>query len=194
MSSVIETPTTPTLPLSHEDAARELIAQFRARLFAIDGFGFLPPGKRRKLSPAANVSDRFVESVASTASNNVSLAPSATAPGALSPAQLRDGLSFSNAYLRACDELEVLVRGLRETALAKRAEVGDNALRLYRISQAINRTADPELLVPEVGLMRRTLGRGRGRRPEAVDPETPVTPTPPETPPPTPVTSTAKPT
>ena len=158
--SNIETPT------AHAEAASQFLTQLRTMLQSISGFAHVTPGRRRRINPTASVRDAFLQTVAVALDSSDVLASAAQVRGP----DLRDAVSFKNAFEPVAVELELAARGLRETIATRRSDAGTRALRAYSMAKSLNRPSDRELLIPHIRDMARTLNRGRRRQP-VVEPD-----------------------
>ncbi len=76
---------------------------------------------------------------------------------------MRDVIEFAAAYGSVAEELEGVAKGIRNTIAARRSEVGVAALQAYAIAARMAKIREHAALIPHVGEMKRTIGRGRGR-------------------------------
>ena len=74
--------------------------------------------------------------------------------------QIRDVISFCNAYGPAADEMKLKAEGIVQSVKTQRSAVGQVALRVYRIARDFNLPSERERLFPHLENMKRTLGRG----------------------------------
>ena len=155
MTTIPDVPTTPSS--TRTEAARQALPQIRAIVEGLDGFTFLSSAERLRVSPSANVQDRFLDAVAVAIEGSELLAANTR----LTPADFREMIGYSQAALALADELERLTRGIRDTVRSRRAEVATEALRLLGIARKINRPNDRQELVSSVDQMQRALARGR---------------------------------
>jgi hypothetical protein len=77
------------------------------------------------------------------------------------PAEVRDLVSYADAYLPLADELEALAQFIRYSATAARNKAGNEALTTYALAQRMAKQPEHAGLKPAVADMRRALGRGR---------------------------------
>jgi hypothetical protein len=153
-------------PVSPETVARELIAQLQAMRQSIPGLVFLSPASIKRMVPVANIPDAFILAVGSAVGRSDLLGRASLLP----PTAYSDVVSSSVSYADVVSEGEQFLRGVRDTALAARYDVAQEALRMYGIAQRFNRSGDREQLIPHITAMRETLGRGR---PKIEEPEGP---------------------
>ncbi len=159
------------VPVSRDQAVRDVIVTLEAMLRELlPGFTFLPTAQRRRITTAGSVPDDFLEAVAVA----VESTPNVAGPIPITPIELRDAILSSRAFLTLADQLELMARGVRETVVERRAEVGKRALATYGVARTVNRHLDLSVAVPQFNNMRRALGR-TGRKKRVVEP----TPTPP---------------
>jgi hypothetical protein len=156
------------VPVSPDQAVREIIVSLEATLRELlPGFTFLPTAQRRRITSAGATPDEFLEAVAVA----VEQTPNIGAPIQITPAELREAISTSRAFLSLASQLELMARGVRETVADRRAEVGKRALITYGVARSVNRHLDLTLAVPHFANMRRALGRtGRKKRPGETPP------------------------
>ena len=153
-------------PSSHEIAARDGLAQIRAILHGVRGFGFSGSAHRRRIGLAAAVPDQFLLTVAVALDASPELAAMAGVTGA----QLRDVLSYTNAYKPFSTELALLANGVNQGVTSTRFDGASLALKVYRLAKGFNSPTDPQLLVPHIANMKAALGRGRPKT-TATEPE-----------------------
>jgi len=158
MSNVTETPN------SHEVAAREHLAQIRAIVQSVRGYGFATIKHRRRIGLPAAVSDAFLNAVAVALDASEAFANAAGVTGA----QLRDAIAYTNAYRPVANELELMASGIAQGVWTTRAEAAGLALKAYRLSKGFNSPSGPELFVPHIANMKKALGRGR---PKTIEPQ-----------------------
>lgn len=154
-------------PVSHTEAARQLLANLRSMQATIDGFAFpsspLDPQSRPRnfrLLP-----DGLFASLAVA----LETSPPWAAGIELTPAEIRDMLRYGEAYLPVADELERFARGIRYLVGMRRAKVGRKAASAYQIAKGLNLLGDIALLVPEVESMKRAI-KDRRRRKDSTTP------------------------
>ena len=162
MSNVIE------IPSSHDVAARDALAQIRAIVQAVPGYGFAGTMHRRRISFLSAVPDRFFYAVALA----LDALPVLAAAAGVTGAELRDAVSYSNAYRPFATELTLMANGVVQGVIATRAEKANLGLKAYRLSRGYNSPGDRELLVPHLAGMREALGRGRPKSKSSTEPET----------------------
>jgi hypothetical protein len=131
----------------------------------------------RRLSSAASVPPEFVELTAVAVTNTSALVRG----GAVDPAEIRDLLSYAEAYTPLADELEALAHFIRHSVAVARNKAGNEALTVYALAKRIAKRAETADLAPHVADMRRALSH-RFRKPKpqpqpSPTPATPVTPT-----------------
>lgn len=156
--------TIPDVPRSHDEAARELLLRVRSLRESVPGLVLLPIDRVKELINAASVSDEFLESV----TRGAEATPDLAAVSKLDPAEVRDVIAFSRAFVGPMDEVHLLQRMMRHTVIVRRAKVGTEALRVFALAKDLNRPRKSDLLVPHIEAMRRTLARSR--RKAAVEP------------------------
>jgi len=152
-------------PISHAEAAQQRVEELRRWREIIPHF-VLPASKdeTRRLSSAASVSPEFVELTNVAITNQPALARN-EGP---TPAEVRDLVSYADAYDPLADELEALAHFVRHSVKAARHIVGSEALATYAHARRLTKLRRAAHLAPYVADMRRALGRVRGVSPEAV--------------------------
>jgi hypothetical protein len=182
MSTVNEVPITNT-QTSHADAAQALVGDVRAMRARVPDL-VIPDSKgaTQKLVSAATVPPQFIELTAVAVTNSEPL----VRKGGADAAQLRDLMSYAEAYEPLADELEALAQFVRHSVITARHKAGSDALTTYAIAQVLAKRPETADLGPHVADMRRALGkRGLGRAAKskpAPAPAPPVTPPSPTTP------------
>ena len=152
------------VPISHAEAARQLIESLRAMQSTVDGF-VLPPqplDAQSRLSGHRLLPDAFFVQVAVALESSEWLA--AALKGAsiqLTPAEIRDMLRYGEAYLPFADALERFARGIRHTVFSQRAKVGRAASSAYRIAQGMNLVVDVSVPVPQAESMKQAFSTRR---------------------------------
>jgi hypothetical protein len=84
----------------------------------------------------------------------------------LPPAEIRDLMSYGEAYTPFADELEALAQFVRLSVAAARNLAGSEALTTYALAQRLAKQPKTAGLKPFVADMRRALGRFRKLTPE----------------------------
>jgi len=160
MSTVNEVPVT-TTQTAHADIAQARVAEVRAMRERIPDL-VIPDSKgaSRKLVSAATVSPQFIELTAVAVKNSDAL----VRKGGADPAQLRDLMSYAEAYEPLADELEALAQFVRHSVITARHKAGRDALTTYAIAQVLAVRPETADLAPHVADMRRALGKRAGRR------------------------------
>ena len=161
---IVEPKVEPTVPNRHIDAAQERIKELRLWREQIPRF-VIPPtaDATKRLSSAASVSPEFVELTNVALANQSSLV---RAEG-LAPAEVRDLVSYADAYDPLADELEAMAQFVRHSATAARNRAGTEALTTYSLAQRLAKLPENAGLKPHVADMRRALGRSKKPTPEA---------------------------
>ena len=159
MSTVNEVPVTNT-QTSHADIAQARVAEVRAMRDRIPDL-VIPESKgaSRKLVSAATVPPQFVELTAVAVKNSETL----VRKGGADPAELRDLMSYAEAYEPLADELEALAQFVRHSVIAARHKAGSDALTTYALAQVLATRSETADLAPHVADMKRALGK-RGFR------------------------------
>jgi hypothetical protein len=153
---------------THNETAQLRIDELRAWREQIPRFAVPETADaRQKLSQAASVSPAFIELTNVGVANHTALGRTDGAP----PAEIRDLVAYSDAYVPLADELEALAQFIRFSTTAARHLAGTEALTTYALAQRLSRQKRYAHLKPHVADMRRALGKQRKAKPE----ETPKT-------------------
>ena len=182
MTVIITEPPTAT---THAGAAQQRIQELRRWREMIPHF-VMPTSQdeTRRLSIAASVPPEFIELTNVVVTNQ----PALTRNEGTTPAEVRDLVSYADAYDPLADELEAFAQFIRHSVTAARNLAGSEALTRYALAQRLARQRKTAHLAPYVADMRRALGRRRVS-PEAVAQKAAAraakraAKTPPETPP-----------
>jgi hypothetical protein len=155
MSIINEVPVT-TTPASHADIAQARVAEVRAMRERIPDL-VIPESKtaNQKLVSAATVPPQFIELTAVAVKNSETL----VRKGGADPAQLRDLMSYAEAFEPLADELEALAQFVRHSVIAARHKAGRDALTTYAIAQVLAARPETADLAPHVADMKRALGK-----------------------------------
>jgi hypothetical protein len=153
MSTINEVPVTTT---SHADIAQARVAEVRAMRERIPDL-VIPESKgaSRKLVSAAGVPPQFIELTAVAVKNSDAL----VRKGGADPGQLRDLMSYAEAYEPLADELEALAHFVRHSVITARHKAGSDALTTYAIARVLAKRRETADLAPHVADMRRALGK-----------------------------------
>ncbi len=144
-------------PNPYTQGAQTLLQQLRQMREVIPHFVIPENRKQRtRLSKAASVPPEFVELTAVATSNEKVLLREGGAP-----ADVRDRMSYSDAYNPVADELEALAQFVRFSVTAARNKAGSEALTTYSLAQRLAKSAETAHLAPYVADMRRALKRPR---------------------------------
>jgi hypothetical protein len=144
-------------PTAHDLGAAKLLADLQGLVQAVRGYGFISTSHRRRINPSATVPTEFLLAVAVALDASEKLRAMAGITGD----QIRDVVAFCNAYGPAVDEVKLKATGVQDSVKTQRANVGEIALRAYRLARDFNTPADSDVLVPHIANMKRALGRGR---------------------------------
>ena len=116
----------------------------------------------RRLSHAAGVPPVFIELTNVAVANQSALVRTDGAP----PDEVRDLVSYADAYVPLADELEALAQFIRYSTTAARHQAGTEALTTYSLAQRLSKQKRYAHLKPHVADMRRALGKQRKPKPE----------------------------
>lgn len=155
--------TVPTPATNHAETAQARLQELRLWREQIPRFVIPPtPDATRRLSMAASIPQAFIELTNVATANQKALVREES----LSPSEVRDLVSYSDAYSPVADELEALAQFLRHSVTAARNTAGSEALTTYSLAQRLAKKPQHAHLVPYVADMRRALGRGRKLTPD----------------------------
>jgi hypothetical protein len=154
--------------LPHAEIAQLRIEELRAWREQIPRFAVPDTDDAmQKLSQAASVSPFFIELTNVAVANHTALVRTEGTP----PAEVRDQVAYSDAYVPLADELEALAQFIRFSATAARHLAGTEALTTYALAQRLAKQKRYAHLKPHVADMRRALGRRRKPKPEVTAPK-----------------------
>jgi hypothetical protein len=146
---------------AHDLAAARLLGDVQSLVQVVRGYGsFLHPSESRRINPTATLPTEFLLAVAVALDESEQLRANAGITGD----QIRDVVSFCNAYLPAAEEVRLKAEGIVQTVKAQRYAVGQVSLRVYRVARHSNIASDKQLLFPHVENMKRILNRGRKKK------------------------------
>jgi hypothetical protein len=150
VSTQIEVPT----ETSHTDGAQACIEEVRTIRQRIPNF-VIPQSKNatQRLATAASVPMEFIE-LAAVAVKNSAMLVRASGPD---PAQIRDFVSFAQAYAPVADELEALAHFIRHSVTVARNIAGNDALTTYALARRLAKRSETADLAPHVADMQRVL-------------------------------------
>ena len=146
------------IPTNHAEAAQQRLQELRRWRELIPHF-VMPESadETQRLSAAASVSPEFIELTNVAVANQAALV---RADG-VTPAEVRDLVSYADAYSPVADELEAEAQFIRHSARAARNIAGTEALNRYALAQRLAKQRKTAYLAPHVADMRRALGRSR---------------------------------
>jgi len=161
MSTIPDPTPTPAPAISvHDAAAARLLGELQSVVTTIRGYGFTTASHRRRINPTATLPTEFLLAVAVALDASEQLRDTAGITGD----QIRDIISFCNAYGPAADEMRLKSEGVQQAVKTQRHDIGQVALRVYRVASHFNTPSEKELLFPHIENMKRTLGRGPKRK------------------------------
>jgi hypothetical protein len=154
------------------EGAVALIDDIRALKDRVPKF-VVPESKkaRQQLATAASVPAQFVDLAALAIRNNEEL----TRGGNFGQAQIRDRMSYAEAYGPVADELEAMALFVRHSVRVAKNEAGSTALTAYALAKRLVKRPESAALAPHVDDMRLALGP-RGRKAKAKPVPKPTTP------------------
>lgn len=150
----------PEVASTYEDDAQSIRGNLLQLVQGIRGFTLLTTERRKKVIVSGHVDDDFLRSMALL----IEAHPNVAAVCEITPAEIRDHLSFSGSYQGVGEELMLNGRKMMDTVLAERADIGERALRALNIARSINHPAGKSSLVPHLEAIIREFVRGRRRR------------------------------
>ena len=150
---------------THFAAAQERIQELLRMRELIPRF-VIPASARdsQRLRSAASVPPEFVELTAVAMTHQNTLVRGDSIP----PVEIRDLMSYGDAYGPLADELEALAQFIRHSIAAARHAAGTEALTTYALMRRLAKQVKNAGLAPYVADMRRALGRGRKPSPETL--------------------------
>ena len=116
----------------------------------------------KRLISAASVPAQFIELTNIAVANHMELMRG----GAAAPGEVRDLVTYADAFSPLADELEALAKFVRYSTTAARNAAGHEALTTYALATRLSKRPATAFLAPHVEDMRRALGRGRRLTPE----------------------------
>ena len=151
-------------PMSHAEAAQQRVQELRRLRELIPNF-VMPESTidSQRMAAAASVSPEFIELTNVAVANETDLVRGNSA----TPAEVRDLVSYADAYDPFADELEAFAQFMRHSTRTARHLAGTEALNRYAIARRLARQRKTAHLAPHVADMRRALGRVRPASPEA---------------------------
>jgi hypothetical protein len=146
---------------SHTDGAQACVEDIRAMRQRIPNF-VIPESKNavRRLASVASLPQQFIELAAVAVKNSAMLVRGSGAD----PVQLRELMSFAEAYAPVADELEALAHFIRHSVALARNKAGSDALTTYALAKRLAKRPETADLAPHVDDMRNALG-ARSRNP-----------------------------
>jgi hypothetical protein len=156
---------------SHTDGAQACVEEIRAMRQRIPNF-VIPESKNagRRIATVASIPQEFVELAAVAVKNSATLVRGSGAD----PMQLRDLMSFAEAYAPLADELEALAHFIRHSVKLARSKAASDALITFALAQRLAKRAETAELGPLVADMRNALGTRFRRAKVKQAPPTPV--------------------
>jgi hypothetical protein len=160
MTAIPDIPDVPN-PSTRAEAVQKVAQQVRALVENLPGLVFITPEERARLRPSATVTDRFMALGAAAMDEARVLAQA----GKVSAADIREAILLSAAYRALADDMERLVRGVRDSDIVVRSAAGTESLRVYSVARRLKRPRDSESPVSTLAQMLRTPKQGRTARP-----------------------------
>lgn len=154
----------PTVRPSQSAAAKAILDNLRGLREQIPGFVAAPAGRQAAVVTRAAMPSSFLEAAAVAAESSDQLRTA----GSLDPDDLRETIAFAAAFEAVADEAEAFARSMRYTIAVRRSKAAEDALQTYGIAKSLVRKPEAAALVPHVGEMKKSLGRGGARKATAV--------------------------
>jgi len=153
----------PIVPTNHAETAQARLQELHLWKEQIPRF-VIPPTSdaTKRLTPAASVSPVFIALTNAAVANQKAL----VREDSISPDEIRDLVSYADAYGPVADELEAIAQFVRHSVTAARNTAGSESLATYSLAQRLAREPRHAALKPHVADMRRALGRFRKLTPE----------------------------
>jgi hypothetical protein len=160
-----------TVNVSHTEAAQALIEKIRALRDSVPNFT-IPASKQdsQKMSAAASLPPDFVELTVTTTKNSADL----TRGGATDPDQVRDLMSYAEAYAPVTAEVEAFLQFLKHSVRTAKNRAGRHALTTYSLTKRLAKAPETSYLAPAAEAMKEVL-RKRAKKAKATTPA-PTTP------------------
>jgi hypothetical protein len=139
---------------SYTGSAQARVDEIRAMRQLIPNF-VIPAstGATRSLSTAASLPEQFIELALIAVRNS----PALVRGSSVDPAQIRDLMSFAQAYGPVADELEALAQFIRHSVTTARNTAGSDALTTYALARRLAKRPETAELAPHVNDMRNAL-------------------------------------
>jgi hypothetical protein len=152
-----------SVPNPNAEAAQQRVKELRQMREVIPHF-IVPESTKEtlRLRMVASVPPAFVELTAMAVANQTALVRGEAA----TPSEVRELMSYAEAYSPVADELEALAHFVRHSVTAARNRAGTEALTTYALAQRLAKRKEHAGLVPYVADMRKALGRVRQASPE----------------------------
>jgi 5-carboxymethyl-2-hydroxymuconate isomerase len=135
---------------------------------------FVVPGSKKarlEIASAASVPPEFVDLAALAMRNHEEL----TRGGSFGVPEIRDRVSYAEAYGPVADELEAMALFVRHSVRTAQNEAGSSALTTYALAKRLAKRPETAALAPHVEDMRIAL-HGRSRKAKAKPAPKPATP------------------
>lgn len=145
---------------AHDAGAARLLENTQSLVQVVRGYGFISRKHSRAINPTATLPTEFLLAVAVALDASESLRQSSELTGD----QIRDVVSFCNAYGPAANEMQLKAEGVLQAVKTQRSSAGQVCLRVYRVARSSNLPSDREMLFPHLENMKRALARGRKKR------------------------------
>jgi hypothetical protein len=147
------------IPNGHTEAAQARLQELRQSRELIPHFTLPLSGKETsKMNVVASIPPKFVEISASAMANEKALER-----GTMTPEEIRELMSYAEAYGPLADEYEAMGQFVRHSINAARNLAGNEALATYHSAKRLAKMPRYAGLAAYVADMRRALGKVRGK-------------------------------
>ena len=146
--------------MSYRTEVDTILATLRSIAQSIPGYEYPPTGAIRRLVRAKGVPIKCVIAAGVAVEAHERLARASE----VQSEPLHDGIEYCYAYGDLEMELTVMLRGVQYALAKKRAELGDQALRVLRLADELNKWDKDQQVIPHVQTMREALHPRRRRK------------------------------
>ena len=146
--------------MSYRTDVDTILATLRSIAQSIPGYEYPPAGAIRRLVRAKGVPIKCVIAAGVAVEAHERLARASE----VQSEPLHDGIEYCYAYGDLEMELTVMLRGVQYALAKKRAELGDQALRVLRLADELNKWDKDQQVIPHVQTMREALHPRRRRK------------------------------
>lgn len=157
----------PAAPAEFSQQALTLMVQIRELGRTVDGFRFVPKGRRTAISTVASLPEEFLQLVAAGLDVN----PTFGEQFNLTAVQVREALNFRREFTNAANETRLVAKGMEDTIAERMAEIGERCLRFYYAAKRANPRGATTSVFPHLDAMKRALNMGRRKKKAGVPPD-----------------------